>query len=115
MFPSKVQNLTVFSINFMLRIQFFGPRELIQEELGTAHYCDRNDQSVADNQFVRELMGHSQHWRSWSTVYMSSGRDQIRMRQKAEGVQSSCVDVDDGEIVCISLAFTVGSRTRAEK
>ena len=29
-FSSKVQNLTVFSIIYMIRIRFFGPRELIQ-------------------------------------------------------------------------------------
>ena len=29
-FPSKVQNLTVFSIVCMIRIRFFGPRQLIQ-------------------------------------------------------------------------------------
>ena len=60
-------------------------------------------------------MGHLQHLRSWSTVYKSLGRDQTRMRQEAEGVQSSCVDVGDGVIVCISLGFTVGLRSRAEK
>ena len=27
-FPSKVPNLTVFSIIYMIRIRFFGPREL---------------------------------------------------------------------------------------
>ena len=31
-FPSKVQNLTVFSIIYMIRIRFFGPGELIQKE-----------------------------------------------------------------------------------
>ena len=29
-FPSKVRNLTVFSIIYMIRIRFSGPRELIQ-------------------------------------------------------------------------------------
>ena len=35
---SKVQNLTVFSFIYMIRIRFFGPRELIQNGLGTAQY-----------------------------------------------------------------------------
>ena len=29
-FSAKVQNLAVFSILYMIRIRFFGPRELIQ-------------------------------------------------------------------------------------
>ena len=29
-FSEKVQNLTVFSIIYMIRIRFFGPQELIQ-------------------------------------------------------------------------------------
>ena len=29
-FSAKVQNLTVFSLIYMIRIRFFGPRELIQ-------------------------------------------------------------------------------------
>ena len=37
-FPSKVQNLTVFSIIYMIRIRFFGPGELIQNGLGTEKY-----------------------------------------------------------------------------
>ena len=35
-FPSKVRNLTVFSIIYMTRIRFFGPRELIQNEFRCA-------------------------------------------------------------------------------
>ena len=35
-FSSKVQNLTVFSIIYMIRIRFFGPRELIQNEFRAA-------------------------------------------------------------------------------
>ena len=37
-FSSKVQNLTVFSIIFMIRIRFFGPGELIQDEFRAARY-----------------------------------------------------------------------------
>ena len=37
-FPSKVQNLTVFSIIEMIRIRFFGPGELNQKGLGTEQY-----------------------------------------------------------------------------
>ena len=40
MFSSKVQNLTVFPIIYMLRIRFFGPGELIQKASGTAQWCD---------------------------------------------------------------------------
>ena len=35
-FPSKVQNLTVFSIIYMIRIRFFGPGELIQNGFSAA-------------------------------------------------------------------------------
>ena len=37
-YPSKVQNLTVFSINYMIRIRFFGPAELIQKYFRAAQY-----------------------------------------------------------------------------
>ena len=37
-FPSKVQNLTVFSIIYMIRIRFFGPGELIQNGFSAAQY-----------------------------------------------------------------------------
>ena len=37
-FSSKVQNLTVFSIIYMIRIRFFGPRESNQKRLGSAQY-----------------------------------------------------------------------------
>ena len=33
-FPLKVQNLTVFSINYVIRIRFFGPGELLQNGFG---------------------------------------------------------------------------------
>ena len=35
-FPSKVQNLTVFSIIYMIRIRFFGRGELIQNGFSAA-------------------------------------------------------------------------------
>ena len=35
---SKVQNLTVFSIIYMIRIRFFGPRELIKRYFRAARY-----------------------------------------------------------------------------
>ena len=35
-FSSKIQNLTVFSIIYMVRIRFFGPRELIWKEFRAA-------------------------------------------------------------------------------
>ena len=38
-FSSKVQNLTVFSIIYMIRIRFFGPRELIQNGFRVAQYA----------------------------------------------------------------------------
>ena len=37
-FSSKVQNLTVFSIMYMIRIRFFGPSELIQKYFRAARY-----------------------------------------------------------------------------
>ena len=37
-FSSKVQNLTVFSIIYMIRIRFFGPRELVQKYFRAARY-----------------------------------------------------------------------------
>ena len=37
-FSSKVQNLTVFSIIYMIRIRFFGPGELIQNGFRVARY-----------------------------------------------------------------------------
>ena len=37
-FSSKVQNLTVFSIIYMIRIRFFGPQELIQKHFRAARY-----------------------------------------------------------------------------
>ena len=36
-FSSKVQNLTVFSIIYMIRIRFFGPGELIQRYFFRPH------------------------------------------------------------------------------
>ena len=41
-FSSKVQNLTVFSIIYMIRIRFFGPGELIQKYFSAAQYCWRS-------------------------------------------------------------------------
>ena len=38
-FSSKVQNLTVFSIIYMIRIRFFGPVELIQNGFSAAQYA----------------------------------------------------------------------------
>ena len=38
-FSSKVQNLTVFSIIYMIRIPFFGPGELIQRYFRAARYA----------------------------------------------------------------------------
>ena len=35
-FPSKIQNLTVFLIVYMIRIRLFGPRELFQKEFRAA-------------------------------------------------------------------------------
>ena len=35
-FSSKVQNFTVFSIIYMIRIRFFGPGELIQKGVRAA-------------------------------------------------------------------------------
>ena len=37
-FSSKVPNLTVFSIIYMIRIRFFGPRELIRRHFRRAQY-----------------------------------------------------------------------------
>ena len=37
-FSSKVQNLPVFSIIYMIRIRFFGPGELIQKGFRAAEY-----------------------------------------------------------------------------
>ena len=37
-FPSKVQNLPVFSIKYMIRIRFFVPGELIQNGFSAAQY-----------------------------------------------------------------------------
>ena len=47
-FPSKVQNLTVFSIIYMIRIRFFGPGELNQNGFSGTRFADlltglRND------------------------------------------------------------------------
>ena len=42
LFPSKVPNLTVFSNVYLIRVRFFGPWELIQNELGAARYCKGN-------------------------------------------------------------------------
>ena len=39
-FPSQVQNLTVFSIVYMIRIRFFGPGELIQNGFSAAQYME---------------------------------------------------------------------------
>ena len=38
-FSAKVQNLTVFSFIYMIRIRFFGPGELIQNGFRAAQYC----------------------------------------------------------------------------
>ena len=37
-FSSEVQNLTVFSIIYIIRIRFFGPGELIQNIFSSAQY-----------------------------------------------------------------------------
>ena len=39
-FSEKVQNLTVFSIIYMIRIRFFGPGELIQNYFRRAQYTN---------------------------------------------------------------------------
>ena len=38
-FSEKVQNLTVFSVIYMIRIRFFGPGELIQNYFSGAQWC----------------------------------------------------------------------------
>ena len=45
-FSSKVQNLTVFSIVYMIRIRFFGPRELIQRYFSAAQCSEGTDSLV---------------------------------------------------------------------
>ena len=44
-FSSKVQNLTVFSIIYMIRIRFFGPGELIQRHFSGAQDGDSSEES----------------------------------------------------------------------
>ena len=80
-----------------------------------SQYCDRNDQSAADSKFVRESMGHLQHLSRGPQCTSLLDETRHACDKRIEGVQSNCVDVDDGEIVCISLGFTVVSRTRARK
>ena len=46
-FSAKVQNLTVFSIIYMIRIRFFGPGELIQNYFSGAQYCHVDAEGVA--------------------------------------------------------------------
>ena len=45
-FPSTVQNLTVFSIIYMIRVRFFGPRGLNQKGFRTAQSCENTKKHV---------------------------------------------------------------------
>ena len=56
-FPSKVQNLTVFSIIHMIRIRFFGPRALIQRSFFGRMVLPR------DGPFPEFLFGARSPWR----------------------------------------------------
>ena len=60
-------------------------------------------------------MGHLQHLSRSPQCTSLLDETRYACDKRGEGVQSNCVDVGDGEIVCISLGFTIGSRTRAEK
>ena len=59
-FSSKVQNLTVFSIIYMIRIRFFGFGELIQNGFSTAQYKP-NDYHIseASEPYIQESSGEN--------------------------------------------------------
>ena len=54
-FPSKVHNLTVFSIIYMIRIRFFGSGELIQRTFRAARY----DKFVIDDNMDSDTVTES--------------------------------------------------------
>ena len=63
-FSSKVQNLTVFSIIYMIRIRFFGPEELFQKggSGGTVH-IHASTETPSDNFTLSSC--------NWSQMLMS--------------------------------------------
>ena len=62
---SKVQNLTVFSIIYMIRIRFFGPGELIQKYFSAPQFffCFADDSHQRDARHFRSpVMTEEPQW-----------------------------------------------------
>ena len=71
-FSSKVQNLTVFSIIYMIRTRFFGPGELIQRYFSGAQYSFSNTQDIL-NILTGRILAHSKKCMSSQTRSSSQG------------------------------------------
>ena len=81
-FSSKVQNLTVFSIIYMIRIRFFGPGELNQRTFPATRLFRRLDGGFAT---FRKRDGHSR-----KDVFLTF--DVCTWEERAE----KCCDLADG-------------------
>ena len=68
-FPWKVQNLTVFSIKYMIRIRFFGPGELIQKYFRAARYL-----------WVRGMSSNQERWDVWWALVHQTTQNRILTR-----------------------------------
>ena len=82
-FPWKVQNLTVFSIMFMIRIRIFGPRESIQTGFRAAQYEPNARHNHSHNHIDRHHMhSHTQHHTQRHTTQHNITRRQKDDREK---------------------------------
>ena len=90
-FSEKVQNLTVFSIIYMIRIRFFGPGELIQKYFRRARYAFSSNMS---SWVSVPSSTWTPHTRSWHRGAMCLGRSTAastqRVRRPVIGSYTAC-------------------------
>ena len=68
-FSSKIQNLTVFSMIYMIRIRFFGPARMNSEPMSGRTVLKKNDSFSPDQTSSAELASWpSETWDRLSTV-----------------------------------------------
>ena len=109
---SKVQNLTVFSIIYTIRIRFFGPRELFQKGFSTARYSNfrtavgklifmalwRPDMQVAIQQLSTQVLNPT----------TESKRAVKQLIRYLEGTQHTCLRLEPRQMVQKGLLEIVG-------
>ena len=79
---SKVQNMTVFSIIYMIRIRFFGSGELIQNGFRRARYAEIHARRDALSDFSSSLLGLAT----------------ARQTSRPFAPQSSCLESKGGDV-----------------